>query len=354
MFLSPANKKKIEKKKKKDKKLGILHFKLRVLDLIEIFIKQQPKDPKILLLIEPLYEVIKSSHGHSHEQPLFERTLGIFKNKLCNLHEYPSGKDLDIEFVHVQIDQLIDLARSATSALLVGYITQGIIYLIRVLRGNPEIKAPSPRATRAQRKEKETTKRLKKPVNVGSLDEERLVECFKTVLVEFMTKKSSHLQPVLFMELIQRFPSLGWKLAIELPQYLNNGCNNFRKLKSFEMLKLMFSKKTDKHEDNIMEINESMCTNIIKAFQATKLQNYSLKARQFHHIVQLASIYIKETSKYPKVSKKVDINGIQAAVTEALDSPVVMRSTSLQSYCKNLLTMLSNAGLPNKKKRKCK
>jgi len=344
--------KKLKKKSEKDKRLSILHFKLRVLDLIEIFIKEQPKDPKILQLIEPLYEVIKSSHGHAGEQPLFERTLGIFKNKLCMLHEYPSGSDLDVDSVHDQIDHLIELAKFATSALLVTYITQGIIYLIRVLRGNPELKGPSPRATRAQRKQKDTIKVAQKVSNGGCLNEDRLMKSFKTVLVQFMTKKSSHLHPVLFVELIQRFPSLGWNLAIELPQYLNKGCNNFRKVKAFEMLKLLFSKKTDKHEQNIMDINESMCKNLIEAFKATKDESFSLKARQFHHIVNLATVYVKETSKYSKVYKKVDRDGILAAVTEALDSPVVVRSNSLRPYCQSLLVTINNAGTQTKKKRK--
>lgn len=338
--------KQMVKKEKKDKRISILHFKLRVLDLIEIFIKQQAKDPKILQLIEPLYEVIKSSHGNAGEQPLFERTLGIYKNKLCMLHEYPSGSDLNVNIVHDQIDHLIKLAKVATSALLVAYITQGIIYLIRVLRGNPEIKGPSPRATRAQRKQK-----VVKKAGGGCLNEERLMESFKAALTEFMSKKSSHLQPVIFTELIQRFPSLGWNLAIEIPQYINKGCNNFRKVKAFEMLKLLLCKKTDKHEQNILEINESMCTNLIEAFQSTKEENYSLKARQFHHIVQLATIYFKETSKYPKVYKKVDSKGIEAAVIKALDSQVVSRSNTLQSYCKSLQTTIKS-GTSNKQKKK--
>merc|ERR1712150_41403 len=135
------------------------------------------------------------------------------------------------------------------------------------------------------------------------------------------------------------------------PQYVNKGCNNFRKVKAFEMIKLLFSKKTDKHEQNILDINESMCQSLIEAFQATKDENYSLKARQFHHIVQLATIYFKETSKYPKVYKKVDCKGIEQAVTAALDSQVVLRSNSLQSYCKSLLAIINNPKVSKKKKK---
>lgn len=43
--------KQLDKKKKKDMKQTVLHFKLRVLDLVEIFIRKQPKDPKILVCL---------------------------------------------------------------------------------------------------------------------------------------------------------------------------------------------------------------------------------------------------------------------------------------------------------------
>ena len=69
-------------------------------------------------MLEPLYEVIKTSHGRADEQPLFERTLGIFKNKLCTLHEYPSGKELDVDYVHGQIEKLVELAKSGEFILL--------------------------------------------------------------------------------------------------------------------------------------------------------------------------------------------------------------------------------------------
>ena len=47
--------KQVEKKKKKDRKLSVLHFKLRVLDLIEIFIKKQAKDTKILVCLKMIH-----------------------------------------------------------------------------------------------------------------------------------------------------------------------------------------------------------------------------------------------------------------------------------------------------------
>lgn len=331
--------KQMEKKKQKDKKLSVVHFKLRVLDLIEIFIKKHPTDKKILLLLEPLYDVISASNMKSDEQPLFERTVGLVKNKLCNLHEYPSSKDFDIEGVHSQIERLVELAKSASSALMVDYITQGVIYLIRVLRGNEDIKKPSPRRTRSKKEKKQPVEAVKLN-SVGCLNEERLLTCYRTALTEFMTKKSSHLQPVFFNQLIQRFPNIGWKLATDLPQYMNNGCNNFRKLKAVEMLKLLLSNKGDHFEKFLGDLHKEMSDNIIKAFQATKTEGYTLKARQFKDIVQLVDLFVKCVSKYSDIDCNLDKPGLKTSLMEALESPVISRSSPLQLQCQKIVDLL--------------
>lgn len=54
-----------EKKKQKDIKQSLIHFRLRVLDLVEIFIKKQPKNPKILvrfLWLPSKYLHVQSRH----------------------------------------------------------------------------------------------------------------------------------------------------------------------------------------------------------------------------------------------------------------------------------------------------
>jgi len=231
-----------------------------------------------------------------------------------------------------------------------------------VLRGNPELKEPSPRRTRSKRTKKDAVvEKVAEPkleTHVGCLDEERLIGVYKDALSEFMTKKASHFQPVLFNKLIQRFPYLGWRLAKDLPQYINNGCNNFRKIKAVEMLHLLFSNKGDDFETHLRQVHTEISSHIIAAFKASKEEGYSLKARQFQQIVHLSDIFIKEVSKHEDISSELDREGLKGAMTEALDSTVVSRSTSLQSYCKKVVASLDNTQVldapPKKKKKKSK
>ena len=73
--------------------------------------------------MQPLLEVLKHSLGHTDEQHVFERTLGIFKNKLCQLREYPSFTDLDVDKIHMQIKDLINLAKIGVFKFLHGLLS---------------------------------------------------------------------------------------------------------------------------------------------------------------------------------------------------------------------------------------
>ncbi|XP_065640104.1 myb-binding protein 1A-like protein isoform X1 [Hydra vulgaris] len=332
--------KEVEKKEKKELKKSVIHFKLRVLDLIEIFIKKQAKDPKVLDLVEPLLELIRVSQSHTDEQYLFERTLGIFKNKLCSLHEYPLHSSLDIKSIHDRIERLVVAAKSASSALFVTYVTYAVVYLIRVLRGNSDIKEPSPIITRSQRKKKGNKE--EKIQQTGVVDEERLVKCLNDAMAEFMTKRSSHLQPVLFVEVIQRFPEIGWKFTENLFQFLYKGCNNFRKVKACEMLKMIFSKKVFDMENHLLNIRNDGLEIFTKIFNESQGDSCTLKAKQFQDLLRLADLFIKLLAKHPKVKAQLDLKDLQQSLNVVLESPIAKRSNSLTAYCNVFLKSLKN------------
>ncbi|KAL9986840.1 hypothetical protein ACROYT_G001046 [Oculina patagonica] len=81
-----------DKSKKKDSMKIVLHFKLRVLDIIEIFIKKQASNPLVLELIDPLLDVAWSSLNSKDFHTLGERAQGLFQNKLCSSKEFKSSK----------------------------------------------------------------------------------------------------------------------------------------------------------------------------------------------------------------------------------------------------------------------
>jgi len=351
------NQVKDEKKKKRDLEKDILHYKLRVMDLIEIFIKKQPKNPLILQIMNPLLEVLKSTSS-KNEQVLFQRTMGILKNKLCQLHEYPEASSLNVEDTHNQIKDLFDVSKTMMSLQISNAVGLAIVYLVRVLRGSVESKGPSVPETRGQRKKRkakaEAEDDVEKPSDGGCLDEDVLISCCKDVLSDFMTKRSSHVQPAIFKELMQRFPSLGWKIGMLLPEYLYTACNTFRKMKACELLQNMLSKKHASYSDSMEQILPSLSTGISKVLLYSSETDCSLKARHVHDLVHLCDTLAKQVYTANVTWEESDKLSLSDALSASIEGPIVKRSPQLESYSKRVLTYIQNPEMQPVKKRKRK
>jgi DNA polymerase phi len=100
-----------DKKQKQEEKKADIHFKLRVLDLLDIFIKKQSSSPLILDLILPLLSLIRNGQGHTDMTPLVNRAENLFRNKLCKTKEYPK-ENLDRENAHTILEQLLHIAQT--------------------------------------------------------------------------------------------------------------------------------------------------------------------------------------------------------------------------------------------------
>lgn len=300
-----------EKKKKvlakKDKVANLeamYHFKLRVLDLITIFIKEQPTDPKIISLVKPMLSSIQASQNKKELSVIRNKTISIFKSKLCQSKEHPK-KDIDSDEVHKTMTDILEMAKqSNSSANFVELVSQGLIYLVKVLRGNVDTKGPSPLKTRSQRKRKVDTSTKKATTTItrmSSSDEAKVVELYEDALDHFMTKKKSVLQIKIFQEFINRFPNIAWKLAPSLSKHLNSACNNFRKAKCTELLRALFSHRIEEEEEYVQTIAEELLKSLKKMFKSTKDEDFSLKPRQLCEVVRLIDGFKKLKQDHPEV-----------------------------------------------------
>ncbi len=134
-----------------DEEKSVVHFKLRVLGLVEAFVRKETSNPLVLVLwlslfwphplpllqevVVPLYEVIQGSQSRKDHTPLVEKAKGIFKNRLCHmkgvcvgmrvwesyfivffLSQYPKAK-LDVEHIHGHLHSLLDHLNKSTVIL---------------------------------------------------------------------------------------------------------------------------------------------------------------------------------------------------------------------------------------------
>lgn len=107
-----------------------LHFKLRVLDLIEVLIKQFPSHPLLLEAFMPLLIAIDITRTKQKEQlPLQQRLMSIFK-RLCSNKEHPA---VDTAMTRQLLGKLFARAIKTASRETLSLTNSAILYLSNLL-----------------------------------------------------------------------------------------------------------------------------------------------------------------------------------------------------------------------------
>ncbi|KAK3731456.1 hypothetical protein QZH41_013647 [Actinostola sp. cb2023] len=333
-----------EKKNKKDKAKIILHFKLRVLDIIEIFIKKQPSNPLILDLIEPLLSLVWSSINSKDYGTLGERAQGIYRNKLCAIREHPSSSDVDSEEIHNLLETLIQKSMSAPSLNIVTLVTKGCMLLIRVLKGKPQqqqSETPSKKRKHKAFKAVETS--------VGLVDVPRVAALFKEALKDFMEKRTSHLHPVLFTELINRYQFLAWELAPDLVKSITNAVNSFRKMQACVMLSRLLSHKCPLYEQHIKTLAPPLQETLQTILEESSQEGTNMKSKHFKEVLKLMTKFLKEI-KSLEAEHVIERESLKKALKKSLDGILASRSQDVKSSCTRLIAAIDGSSDGNKLK----
>ena len=181
------------------------HFKNRVLDLVDTFIRRQPTSPLTLRLINPLIELISSAS--SDERQLADKTRGILRTRLGKSKEIPLNVDLD----HLKnvLDAIHTRARKSHTAELLPSLSQCSIYLSRIM------------------------------LHYGI--QEALLATYRQSLVDFLTRKNSALNTAFFQEFLQRFPTSGWCLRDHLLDLSTKAVNAYRQCQALHLVEVLLN-----------------------------------------------------------------------------------------------------------------
>uniref|UniRef100_A0A3B3Y4X2 Myb-binding protein 1A n=1 Tax=Poecilia mexicana TaxID=48701 RepID=A0A3B3Y4X2_9TELE len=223
--LFSEQKKKTEEKKNEKMKLqkerGLVRdFKIKVLDLVEVFVARQAGSPLILGLVEPLLNIINrgmSSGSEQQEQDFLRRAADIFRNHLCRSKVYcRTAGDRQGE-LHDLLDQLMSKAQKLSDSSLCLYYFSASLYVVKVLRGAPP----------TETKEEPTADGAAASVNdlkfMGSVDVDRVSNLFREALISFMSRRKSPLTSQMFTDLFTRFPVLCVNLLDTAVQHITSG-----------------------------------------------------------------------------------------------------------------------------------
>ncbi|XP_038056310.1 myb-binding protein 1A-like protein isoform X2 [Patiria miniata] len=340
------------RKGKKETNTVLLHFKLRVLDLLDIFIKRQQSNPLILELVLPLLVVAQTASVHKDQHVLSEKAVSIYRNKLCRVRKYPHNLTDQRELLHDTIEAILQIAKKATSVMTVSLSSAGCLFLIRVLRGNVEMTGPSPVKTRHQRAEEKKTVQQETVPESNLLDTDRIGKLYCSALEDFMTHRSTNLHSLLFSELIERFPYLAWHFAEELVQYITTGCQLYRKTQACRLLALLMASRPVQDDPSMWTSTSKKLMKDGQEVLQGMLDGEQVIKPKF--LLQVLILLREFANACHSVKKLPNFSKMESVLEELLKKVEVSRSGELTSAVRGVIKAFNNKPAEGKRSKRKK
>ncbi|XP_068766551.1 myb-binding protein 1A [Struthio camelus] len=263
--------KKDERDRMRKEKILRRDFKIKVLDLIEVFLSKQPENPLVFDIIEPLLQVIEqcmSSDSDKQEVDFLQKTAHIFTNSLCRAKQYCRRLDALQEDLHAFVERLVKKACKHNDSSVALYYFSASLYLLKVLKGNVSDKTPTPPAP-LPKKQSSNIPQACQLLSTGSLDVDRVTVIYQEALTQFLTRRNSALTASMFLDLFSRFPIMCKPLVDTLVKSVTAGarqhqqaqaCLLLQKVLPLRELKLSVTEEEweDLIRESISQVTESL------------------------------------------------------------------------------------------------
>ncbi|TFY61434.1 hypothetical protein EVG20_g7059 [Dentipellis fragilis] len=284
------------------------HFKNRILDLLEIFIRRQPTNPLILRLIVPLIGLVLGSG--SDETQLSTKTAGILRSRISKLKEVPTSADK--EDVTQALKGLHTRARKVHSADVLATISQCSLYLAKIL----------------------LHLQLEEPV----------LEVYRESLTDFVTRKASDLNTKFFDDFIKRYPGVAWNLRTDFLDLSEKAVNAYRQAQVFHLLETLLNQlpSSGTSPEEILSfmptLRETLSRTISKACDETSTTPAHLK-----EVFKLALLGVRQTKRVASKPEDIARTWKPATWTELHTklgaNERLKSSTALVGMCKQIIQM---------------
>ncbi|KAF9566303.1 hypothetical protein CPC08DRAFT_114924 [Agrocybe pediades] len=239
------------------------HFKNRVLDLVDSYLKKQLCSPLGLRFITPLIDLV--SHSSKDEKQLSDKARGIVRSRFGKAKDIPT--DIELDQVLPIITNIHTLARKAPSTDLLSLFSLCSIYLAKVM---VHLKA-----------------------------EDALVDMYRQSLVEFATKKNPGLNSQFLQDFIRRYPALGWRLRKDLLEFTTKSKNAYRERKILVILELLLSllPSISDCNDEVVEYMPLLRESLVKIVTDSLDQKSAITTQQVKEMSKLALLAVRQTRR---------------------------------------------------------
>ena len=179
-----------------------IHFKNRIMDLLDIFVRRQPTSPLILQFLVPLLALT-----FSDDKQVSEKATGLLMSRIGRLKEIPSG--IDTAKFSMILDNLHVRARKARSRDAVAIIGRCSLYVSRAL------------------------------LHAGA--DEAVRKAYTVSLGDFTERKASDLNGRFFSEFIKRYPGTAWGMRAALLSASTKAINSYRRGQAYILLETLLN-----------------------------------------------------------------------------------------------------------------
>ncbi|XP_053222954.1 myb-binding protein 1A [Podarcis raffonei] len=337
--------KKDEKEKMRKEKILRREFKIKVLDLVEVFLSKQAENPLVFTIIDPLLSVIEqsmSSGSDKQEQDYLRKTADIFTNHLCRSKQYCKNVAPIREELHTQLESLVKRACKQSDSSVALYCFSGSLYLFRVLKGNTAAEA-APQVAQPKKKLKSSEGSgalTAQSLAVGSLDLDRVSAVYKEALNLFLTKRKSPLTGPMFLDLFERHPIMCNQLIGTIVKSITEGARQHQQAQACMLLQKALQTRDFKLSLSENEWEELIreSTNQIKETLKT-VSEIKVKVDQEKIIKCLELLnYLIKTVTQQKLN--VDLAGLRHVLQALSQHEGFGRSTRLDNIYWNVMKLL--------------
>ncbi|KAI0648248.1 DNA polymerase phi-domain-containing protein [Trametes meyenii] len=289
------------------------HFKNRVLDLIDVFVRKQPTSPLILRLIFPLVELIVGTGPD--EKQLADKATGILRNRIGKSKDTPSlvSKDDAVK----TLEELHNLARKASTSDVLTTLNQCSIYLSRVF------------------------------LHSGTV--EPVLKVYRESLSDFVSRKASRLNPPFIGDFVKRYPTAAWSIREDLVKAPGEALNGFRQAQAFNLVSMLVNQlqALGDCKPEILALMPKLRQAILDALFNACSGESTLTPAHAKEILRLALTAVRQTKRFAsetdKASSVWEPPKWSDLSSKLASSDRFKSAVGLQSMCKQIVQLLQDS-----------
>ncbi|KAH8108174.1 DNA polymerase phi-domain-containing protein [Cristinia sonorae] len=288
------------------------HFKNRVLDLVDVYLKKHASSPHAIRVVSPLVEIITGSG--SDEKQLTDKATAILRSRLGKTKETPSITEKDDA---VRILQELHLrARTAVSSDILATLSSCSLYICRGL--------------------------------LHAEAQEQVVETYRESLKDFMTRKASRLNNHIFQDFFRRYPAVAWELRQALIEFSGVAVNGYRKAQAYQLLQAIMNQLSVLHDRNADILSfMPLLSKSIEDVVSAACEDGSLTAAQAKEVLKLAQSATRQTKRVATTAQDTSTiwkpSRWQSLAQKLATSDTLKSSTGLQNICKQIAQLAESA-----------